>query len=396
MLKLKHSSATRVVDLPSEGSQPGGEELVEYAGAVFRESERDDEPDYYQLLPLEKIDEMLDAREHYIFGSNPEDLELELEKLHPAPDGLRHVVRRRRLQISTSYNHRSYYGRDRTRWTSKDVNGWLITKEPYGTAASLQELFELWTLAGGPILTDDDAWSEESLNDAGFTCQYRNNDMMRVNFNPRAIELRPYRAKQREVKKQLCGEFEDGDVHAMFTLVSVDRMAHGYGHLLRGVQLYESRGWGHRRNRECEVSEILGCLELARKLGALPHYWRGNAGYGTREFKSVVASMLERIHGVEDSYRQQWADHVENTKKRWYQYVEAFHEEPEEYDTDEPVSLEEFLKNHDQHRAKAYLKFCRWLRREAKAVEVPIPKRPQMPKLPRNKKKKRKKRRRKK
>lgn len=370
-MKVKHSKLTEVRSLPSEGGSEASDSAgSNLAGAVLIEG---DPFDYYAPMPLRRVDEMLENRDDYVFGSNIADLDIEIEKRHPCEmEGLQYVLRQQRKPIR-----------------------WLVLDRPYGSADSIEELYHLWVQIGRPIYTDND-WSFNQLDDFGFVARERKHNLLQVNYNPRAIELRGYRKQRSQVKKRRSGVFPQTTINGIFRAVSVDQMPHRYSRIMGSVSTTYKIGWGRESDHDFDIEAILLCLDLAKKLGVKVPYWREYAGTWREavNFESYLQEAILYVHSVEDSaYKELEAQKA--TVKSWYQeYVNRFEKNPEEFSTDTPMSFDEYLQDLDwnggANRLQQRLRFCRWLRAQARAMKIKMPRKPVMPKIPPKSKHKRK------
>lgn len=388
-ISIIHSDATRIPSLPAEVERESSlpEEI---AGCILREADDPGETEYYEILPLERIEEMIDSNEVYIFGSHVDDLELELQRKHPAPDDMTYVYRKRYLE-TRYYDYPGYS--DRRRWHTKTINGWVVLKHPFCEPISLEELYGFWVRAEGPVLIPERQFHPEELDAFGFTTQKRINDMWYVNFNPRAIELREYRKQRKEAQGLLSGCFLQETIDNLFEAVCPDRMPHDYDDLIHGYPRHESRGWGRTSTNHSSVDQILNALELAKKLGVYKErYWREwETRYGQTGFKHALEEALWRVYGVEDKYKSRLEEHREEQRKDYAVYVTGFAKDPSQYSTEEPIPYSEYYK--PDKCCMRMLRFCRWLRSEARACKIRMPGRPKIPNMPVKLKKKKKRRR---
>lgn len=386
-MEVRHKASKAV----ESASEKAGSRL---AGAKLLRAQHDDDPDMFVPFDINKLKEVLDGKDEddFVLGETDAEIQAVLEGRHPAPGGMTFVYK-----TSVSRRYRKEHGcYSRHRWDNKHVEGWVIARRPVCLANDTATYKELSTQHGALFIpcSHGNDLSETDFNAAGFTLVDAGS-FWQINYNPRAIELRPHHVKRREMKKRLRGYFPKDVLHGLYAMIHTDNWPHDhpFRDVVRALDLTETRGWGNTANLERSVGDILDLLALNRKVFR-KRWWRDSArnSYGPH---SQIEAALPYLHGVEDQARTGMKNRLEEIHRDWLEYVEDFKERPEEFDTDEPITFEEYRPDY-QERAKdcEALRLCRWIRAEARAMKVKMPRKPVMPTL-RKKKRKRKKKRRK-
>jgi hypothetical protein len=389
-MQIAHSDKTRLPSIKTEWEEPEsyGEEL---AGCMLYETPHKDDPDFYQPMPIKCIGDMLECQDMYVFGTTLEDITQELELRHPAPAGLSYVYYceeiKYRVKETDSWRSREW------KWL-EDGEGWLILDKPYCYPSNINDLLHLWGGYGKGIFIPNWKLSEDELNYAGFTVSVRRNDLYFVNYNPTSVANKPIRRQQAEVKKRLRGTFDSEHVTDLYHAIKPRFYADlAFGRVINSAELDKAR-----------PEDIVDALAAAKKFGYEKDYWRSYSDWRSCNVNHTVTDCLKYVHGVEDECKKTEVKALEEGRRDYLGWLEGYlhimfpndcnHDEEDQAPA--PVlSFEEYLKTrcyHDQlERCKKIQRFCRWLRRTAKTLDIAIPSRPKMPKLHAKKKKKRRK-----
>jgi hypothetical protein len=336
----------------------------------------------FGMKDLDAVYENLDP-DDYVIGQEDSEIQYALERRFPVPDGMTKIYKGNfRIRSSVRVG---YYSRKK--WATNTVEGWCVSTRPICQANDLDTYRELCVKHGVLFLPFRHDWSEEELNAAGFTVCEGGGGFTQINYNPRSIELRPHRAKQREVKKRLNG-FPKEVLYDLFDMIHTDHWTyeHPCHGIFRGWDRFETRGWGHRKYRTCSISDVLQLLDANLRVWN-KRWWRCKDTSSCYNPPAIVREALLYLHGVEDDAKKCLADKVAALRREWADYVKAFEKNPEDYETDKPLEWEEYRKQYREDLEDSdELRICRWLRTEARAMKVKMPRRPVMPKLRRKKK----------
>jgi hypothetical protein len=381
-----------VIHAASQAVESASEEAGSaLAGAKILRASHDNDPNVFVQFGINQLEHVYDVLpdDDFVIGQTEAEIQHALESRHPAPDGLTMVYQHsfQRREPNTGWGRRQ--------WKTKSVEGWVIAKKPICLANDI-EFYQRMSNQHGAILVPwrhvRDLGDSEGLNAEGFTVCDGHGGFAQVNHNPRAIELRPYHDERRRVKKRLQGKFPQDVLDDLYAMLHTDNwpMSHPHHGVVSAQERHYTRGWGHQTSVHFDMRQIMDLLEFNLKVWKV-RWWRD------KDCHYRVSDRIERalwyLHGVEAEAFARRDRELQTAHDAWVEYWKDFRADPEPYSTDEPQDWPEYRAEWQEGtRNSLTIRFCRWLRAEARAVKAKMPKKPVLPKLPgRKKKKKRKK-----
>jgi hypothetical protein len=387
-MKLVHTPSTRAPvapTLPEVGARP-------FVGAVKRDRHCDNDPDFYETFKQEDLLEIADGRRDYLVGDTEDEITEQLERRFPrVHDNAVRVARA--TCCSLRVDGKTWRGGHK--WEREEFDGWVILEE--GLPLCLEQSMDIWKQVSADVgsflvwVHDVQHHSTKTLAEEGFTCSHYCGDFYRVRYNPGAIARRPYNEELRHYKKRVQGFFPKELLNALYGMLSPQRWPdqHPFKEVLCGKDLYHTRGWGHRVDNDFDVSEVLSLIEANRKLWK-EKFWRAHKSWrGENENKDDIRKLLEYVHGVETNADEKEREFWESERSRYGHYRRRWHENPENYATKKPVPFSQFHVPPPKDTVKQARQLCRWLRREARAMGIKMPRKPERPLTPRQQEKKR-------
>lgn len=406
-MEIIHSDRTRPSDLAAEAAkisplQEGG--LL--AGAVLHEAGEDAVVGEYwapfSTHELERVTASYEG-EDLVLGSYAEEIERQLRLRYDRglPPGTTYVLRVQNLVLTKkSVTNRRYYARPKSQRAL--AAGWVVLDKPYLLNATLSRLQEI-SLQLGPVLVDpgvnDLPYDAEEWANHGYTYRERAHELAaQVNYNPKALRLRPYREEKREAEKRLAGRWPQEVLHRLASSLHPDfyPSEHPFKGVVQGKERSYRYGWGYSRDTDFDEKDILAYRDLTLKLWPRQYWWRSQDGekpgwHGNRNtFEDYLSDALLYVHGVEQKAREfREKQDAENREL----YARRFADIPQ--DRKEWMSEETYLElqsSFERHWGSR-VRLCRWLRSEARACGIKMPRKPVIPLSPTRKEQLRRKRR---
>ena len=320
-----------------------------FGAAWFGERREDGErlPEHWGTFTFDQLAQVQDKGFELIYGSTPEELEAQLQAKFPSLPGTTRV-----LGTSVYRADPNYWYRKPGRWVILDYP--LLTVTPATVLTEVQR----WTAETGRAVLvpldqlPADLRSEEAWRRLGFAVRGRYPDLRQLSLAPRRAAKHVF-AQDRETYQELVrGYFDLAALTYLEELTSTKgwpwRQANWplSAAVLNPAGLVVRSGVGESNKHGTDgpalertaahVERIFLGLQLARRLLKVSGpWWRED-----RSFDSACARLVVHLHGVEARCRASA--------------------------TKEHVLV---------------LKFCRWLRRECRAMQVPIPPAPKPPVL---------------
>lgn len=324
--------------------QPTEEDSKSLGGALFLEANaRYHLPGRYQIVRADKLDELAN-HPTAVFGSTREVIQAQLEQQHPSPVAEASYLMAYSGETDEPDDGEERYHRRRRRWARcKYFDGWMVTDRLYSESTDLDTLLRL-IQDHGPIYVPHNTVAEhggiDELRKAGFVAVSRRYDMFQLNFNPRRTRLDRYHTDSKTYVKRVNGKFPPEAIQAI-------------NNLLR-PQNCPTKDWPVEvPERRGTVASIHEMLEISRRLYGPEAWWvkRENRFYITGHrwssdnksftFREAVEACLPFLHAEEKRYAEIESD--------------------------------------------CYPKFCRWLRRMARALKLKLPPPPKPPQKPKPK-----------
>jgi hypothetical protein len=375
-MKVLHSEATQAV-APSET-----EGATDLAGAVrFGDADRSGAV-FYQAFSLDELDRYLGSDEEYILATYEEDIVATLERRYPCDDVTCSRVLRRR-----SWGYREE-GSSWPRWNTHTVSGWAVFDKPVNKSDLPEDWVHSSKLAGGCIYVLEELCTD-TLDRVGLTQSLWHNGVWRTNYNPRAIELRPHRAAQKEYKRRMEGHVPSTIMNDLMRKVT----RFGHDSPLQGVaqhlDMCNGRGWG-RSYLEFEEKAVLNAVTVMSKLGR--KFWREKDQWG-----DPFVAAAEFVHGIEAFVA---AGQEKCRQERMESYLEYLRiiQDPEQrayhfarQRKKRPLKFREWHRNLTAEKNRRLrLRFCQWIRSEMRARGEKMPAKPVKPTLKKKRRKKKK------
>ena len=291
-------------------------------------------------------------------------LETALHEKYPAPENCTRVVSVTEYARPSKKN--LAWKRDR-----QEKDGWIVLDTPFTDVSNLDELRDMTQRHGALLIYRNK--SEDHYRKEGFSVSRRHPDMYLIRYNPKQVSSTEYTRAMKKYKERMRDAFERDAINNIVALLSPDEWPndHEYGPYFGGffrAEYSSSKAHDDPADFEdCAVNaeHCRNLIKLSRKF--LPTGWwrkcsvyghskKSNAAsryrgghYGNIPFANALRDLLDNIHGVEERL----AEKLEHAKKCEAEYR--------------------------NERMEALQWFCRWIRREAKLAEVPIPKPPAKP-----------------
>ena len=339
-IKLTHSRETSLQAPAVESTQIGG--------GLFQPADRQlNLPEAYRLVTTDRMTELLD-QDGSVLGSSEDDILVQLKQRHPCPDPQASFLYR----VDFAYdiyggdtNSQSYRRRYRRHQKAR-LDGWLVVDKPYTECTDIATL-QAMTRSLGPVLITPDTLDmlggKKTLANLGFVSVARRFDLLQINFNPRRTHRYDYVAACKAYKYRTQTGFPCNAVAAMYSAMRPHSAPAKYP--LLAIEQNDSAG--------CQL--VVRLADTLRRLW--PEYWKSAAWRTSRASFTVC-----------------------NRRHRWVG----------------PLSFKgavaeclPFLHTEESHQdGKLHQRFCRFLRREAKAMGLVIPSKPKPPKKPNRPKKK--------
>lgn len=300
--------------------------------------------------------------EGYVLGADVETIVMQLHDRHPPkhPSGTMIYPETR---SRTDWDHNA--GRNRT--ITKRV--WYLLKYPFCASKDIDELRSISVSAGTLLVENSHAapYIEANFTVRGSRLGKSTDELMRVRYSPETFARRPYYEEKKAYEKRISCKLSRAMSHGLMSRLCDWPPDHPARDIGRPPELYISGGW--RTNpAEFSMEAILAMRDTLLRLDKCK-FWRGkeNDDY---EWREALRPVLDRIHAIEAQAREDIA-----------------RLEPEEDEDCNPCKWWE-----------ERLRFCRWLRVEARAMKVKMPRKPVKPLTPaqkaRNRKRSKKKRKR--
>ena len=335
--------------LPAEKTENGP--LLEIAGARYRPAVRDGDPDLYQLVGPDKVDEIIndtdpDRQAMHVLASTEERVRRVLRARHPAPPGGTMLWRADKVVVAVGRENDNGWRR-RLDWIEKPIkNCFIILDKPLFEAAETVEQLQALSQEHGPILITEDQYTSiwkycphgqkryEQAEQAGFTVLERRNSLWQVNYNPKAFELRGYRQVKNRYLARTSGSFPKDVIRDLFIKLSPSNWpsSHPFDGVVSSVELEIRKGWGHTQNLYPGLRTLVKLIELNRKL--LPEPWYRHGEPKTSRYYQQYSSCIDKaveaalpyIHGVEEVAHLKLADARVRCKEYYQTYLESCRE----------------------------------------------------------------------
>lgn len=359
-------------------------------GAIFLPAdERCNSPDRWEMVNNDRIDDILSDPRSVLAGDK-DTIELELENRHPCLiDGATYIEwYEGELSYMVEKTKFDYYTHKHIPvWQKRkdDFQGWILLDTPRVISPTVTQLIAI-TTKHGPVLINHDAIKLSDLKEQGFTVSKRRFDMFQVNYSPRGVKTTAKNRKKREYENRMNKSFPEECLKTIYAVIlSKFRSQSAYRFLT-----------GHEYPPDtCEFDDIRQIVEVWHKLFPKDYSWRTchytysftgrrNRRRTYRQMGSTymglgaaITKCLQYLHGREDKIKKI----AEKRKEHQAIYEEALKkasEQPTEEERLELLYLERMYKSMEPPPDMAW--FCRWLRREAKALKIEIPKKPVPPK----------------
>jgi hypothetical protein len=332
-------------------------------------------------------------RDDLILGDSEDIIEERLESLYPCEDKQCSRVHRGRFEIGEEDNTRraSRYSRS-ARYDINYVEAWEITKEPLAFGIEDIETLKELVLRNRVVLISNntlDRLGDKELTAAGFIVRTASRMRFRVSYNPDLLAQKATREVVARIKARMVEMFP---LKLMFLLFQATRPSkwpehHPFkdsvgNHGCKTVYMDEEPNY--TRNDNVESREIMQQLALSRKLWPKGEpWWREYEWSGTidGEYKVLswtflISEALRYIHGVEAGIAKR-----ATALAAWRKEID------EEFKNDKVAGLtnDDQIDQYYQHANSKQetidndKALCRWIRREARALKLPIPAPPKLP-----------------
>ena len=225
-MELVHSESTTVVLTRDRVNQERllteNEDLL--AGAVFHDVTDDEDylvDRYWEAFSVDQYERVIAGRPDYVLGAYEADVLEQISTQYDSglPDGCSYIQRVDSWEVTRSHQI-PMRRRRRPLPPSKKISGWLVHDRPCTGETDYELLVVLCVQVNGPLIITPYAYNElgetEGLNDYGFTVRWRRSGVWQINYNPEAIERRPYVAARKEVTELLKGSWPDELLYDLF------------------------------------------------------------------------------------------------------------------------------------------------------------------------------------
>ncbi len=337
--------------------KPTGVAPATLGGALFEEADPERNlPDRYRLVTADNMDILVNSSSS-VFGSSREVILSQLDQRHPTGIDETSYLYPYQGEVKAPLDKKEelQYHRRRRRhsWENgcEKFDGWFVADRPYYNSLNLDVAVKLIQDHGVIYVPSDFASLHDAatLRDAGFVLVARRYDIYQLNFNPQRTRLDEYHKKSMTFTKRSTGHFPEGAVLAL-------------ANLLR-PQYFNRKPWNVQVPEfyaGTGVGRVIDMLELSRRLYGRELWWREHSRY-SRHYLNGRRTRRVSSGGVE-SYTMKEA-------------IEAC----------VPFAYTELQRHKDPEGPgynKNYVLFDRWLRQEARYLEIPIPLPPKKPKKP--------------
>lgn len=400
-MQVVHSAGTRPSDLAAEAQQQSPLQEGNFLGGACLNHGGDDMVvrEYWEPFTVHNVEAVVGRHEpdEIVLGSYAEEIAERLRDRYDidTPPGGSRVVQVDAFELCRTARSDRYYHRRK----SHRHTGWVILDRPLMRDIPLGALVDI-CLQFGPVLVNagtgdlpqtDDAWAR-----AGFTIRERAHELgLQVNYNPKAIARRPWTREKREAQRRLRGDWPADVLHNLAAKLHPQNYPsdHPFCVIVVGPPLTETRGWGNKRDLAFSPTEIMQLRDLTLKLWPGQHWWRTKDDSKTYwqenfSFKGWLAKALLYVHSAEQKVAEDTATCVSRAK---HEYACRVAENAVVKDAEELPTEEEYVRDRlaaMQHRHWPVVgRFCKWLRAEARACQVPMPKKPVIPLSPAQKEK---------
>ncbi len=300
---------------PSKG-KAAASGVTDLAGAKFHVAQAEGEHNVYELITLDRMDEILDDdRTKHIVGDCREIIVNQLHARYP-------VARMEVSMIVPVENYSHTFWRAKTEDSHRIVEGWLVLDRPFIVEPTDVAQLKSICMDLGPTLIRDSDFEDllgtvNAANEIGFTAvaraQIQALRLVQINYRPNFTRLKEHRQKKREIEKRIVNEFPNGILQSLYGALCPEKWpsGHPFKDIICSRDLYETRGWGNKRIRNFSVDDVLQMLALTRRLqptakGETP-WWQQNDGkrYGAvYDFAAAVKEAMQFVHGVEAHARK--------------------------------------------------------------------------------------------
>ena len=330
-------------------------------------------PERFELVMPGQIEDLLEEGLS-ILGSNEEDIRKQLDERYPPPHPNTTFLHRYdgTLQIWRGA-YKSGRRRRRRCWSTDEglgdeqFDGWLLMERPIVKEVVDLPALQNITVELGAVLVSSALWdlhSKEELKQAGFTVVARRFHLLQVNYSPRVTRLYEYQEKMKQFKFRTGTGFPAAALITIFNTLRPNDQLSGVYSLVAVADATAG-----------SVSKIARLLDLVRRIAPKESYWRKSS------FSGTVGQRTNR-HGWGNS-RYSGGEYIsmcfKDAVEACLPFLHAEEAEAREKETDSTSRIQT-------------LRFCRFLRKEAKLAGLKIPPKPKPPKKPKPAKRKRRKR----
>lgn len=385
---ITHSPATQMAHTASS----------EVVGAVFHNDY--DGPPFYRACTASELDQHLEAGCEVIFGSDPDEIEMQLQAKYPVDSPLlRRVLRKDGYVPDEEFNEwvsldRRKHRRRRssTHWyvdrSERKAACWLVLPYPYAdleqlkasnndllTPDDVRQLIEIY----GRILVNEGSRPLSNWHRDGFTAVTRQPDLLLLNFNPKHFSVQKLKQEKQAYAEQMRGYFPCSSLRDLYKILqSLEGVKSPYKNVLALTHL--DIAYRDIADKKTELDApgtcLTRCVEIVTKIRlALELVRRVAPGSGTW-WRDAIS------HNHRGYYKHLRVSDVLHELLPWLHGVEAVCN----YSDEQLEAITNFYEADNIHHLHW---FCRWLRKEAKAAELKIPPKPALPKPPSSKKPKR-------
>lgn len=417
-MSIVHSEDTAVAVLPADVD-------ADVAGAFFRESHVHGEPDVFAAVTVENIDKVLndenpDRAAMHVLGASAEQIMTELLNRYPSPvPESTLIIQSRNLQLTKIKRvtvDSGYAWRRRNTITRSTVTyplawiklNWPLLRNP----ESVDELQALSTVHGPLVLSREKCRElfgkadRETVEAEGFIyVPVDVEDLVRINYNPGAFRRRDYTKKLKRHLERTAYGFPDYVYHRLYRLLSNWPSQHPLSDVVTHCELYKRSGWNHETPIQFKPGQIATLIKYNQRLLPNNHFWRESSRpyYNRIDFAPVLTAALAHLHGTEAAIATARARDIAE-QRGWYDtYLTRFAKfkagDPEIlamypetnsafHGRETPISFEEFTggqpyQSSNGYRAEELAVICRFLRKEAKALKIKLPRPSRPPAKPR-------------
>jgi hypothetical protein len=396
-MQLLHSAATKAapVDKYVEAKELfDGDSLL--AGAVEYPPEGTDDDDvvdhYYQAFSVHQKDSIVaGCDDFFVLGNYAMMIEEVLQARHQAdvPAGCSCLEKVEDFELCSGEQtpFKRYPGGTKAKTC---ITGWIVHDRPFTRETSVDALQTL-SARVGPIIvpgtTVHSLGNERDMNIDGFTVVYLRSGRARINYNPKAIERRPFLTECRLTRKRLSGKMPEAIFHRLVGYLHAGKWpkSHPFECIVPSTSMYTSGGWGSQSDNTFGAVDVLMMRDLTLKLWPRVYWWRDETGpYSSQNqytFAGAIQDALLYLHGIE-AHAKDALEIVAAEANEDYDWRTKDDLWSEETPPTREEHVEYWGKAHDLGRWHTNLKFCKFLRSEAKAMKIKIPKPPVMPLSP--------------